>query len=195
MSQMNSSSHSTAEMVESFRYDDTIVRMFVTATIGWGLAATLAGLLVAVLLVQPSLVNGLSDDYASALSFSRLRPVHTSAALFAFVGNALFAAVYYSTQRLCKCRMWSDLLGRLHFWGWQAIVVASVVTLPFGMTQGKEYAELEWPIDIAIGVVWIFFFGVNFLMTLFHRRERHLYVSLWFYTATLITVSLLHVFQ
>ncbi|MFN3190574.1 MAG: cytochrome-c oxidase, cbb3-type subunit I [Aureliella sp.] len=176
--------------VETFSYDDQIVRMFTAATIIWGIVGTLAGLIVAILLVMPSLTAGLPW-----LSFGRLRPLHTNAAIFAFAGNAIFAAVYYSTQRLCKTRMWSDTLSRLHFWGWQAIIVAAAITLPLGITQSKEYAELEWPIDIAIAVVWLFIFGGNFLMTLVHRRERHMYVALWFYIATIVTVALLHVFN
>jgi cytochrome c oxidase cbb3-type subunit I/II len=181
--------------MESFSYDDGIVRLFLIATIAWGLIATVAGLLVAFLLVMPGLVGGLESQVASMLSFARLRPLHTNAAIFAFGGNAIFAAVYYSTQRLCKCRMWSDLLGRLHFWGWQLIIVAAAVTLPLGITQSKEYAELEWPIDLAIAVVWLGFFGGNFLMTLWNRRERHMYVALWFYIATIVTVTVLHVFN
>lgn len=176
--------------VDEFSYDDAIVRMFVTATIGWGVVATLVGLIVAVLLVVPWLTGGLPW-----LSFGRLRPLHTNAAIFAFGGNAIFAAIYYSTQRLCKARMWSDFLSRVHFWGWQLIIVAAAVTLPLGITQSKEYAELEWPIDLAIAVVWLFVFGGNFLMTLIHRRERHMYVALWFYIATIVTVALLHVFN
>jgi cytochrome c oxidase cbb3-type subunit I/II len=176
--------------IETFSYDDHIVRMFVTATIVWGVVATLVGLIVAVILVLPWLTSSLPW-----ISFGRLRPLHTNAAIFAFAGNAIFAAIYYSTQRLCKARMWSDSLSRLHFWGWQAIIVAAAITLPLGITQSKEYAELEWPIDIAIAVVWLFIFGGNFLMTLLHRRERHMYVALWFYIATIVTVALLHVFN
>jgi cytochrome c oxidase cbb3-type subunit I/II len=178
------------DRLESFSYDDQISRMFVIATIVWGAVATLAGLIVAILLVKPSLTNGMPW-----FSFARLRPLHTNAAIFAFAGNAIFAAIYYSTQRLCKARMWSDLLSRMHFWGWQAIIVAAAITLPLGITQSKEYAELEWPIDIAIAVIWLFVFGGNFLMTLIHRRERHMYVALWFYIATIVTVALLHVFN
>ncbi len=180
---------STGEL-EHFTYDDQIVRMFVAATIVWGLVGTLAGLIVAILLVAPSLTEGLPW-----LSFGRLRPLHTNAAIFAFAGNAIFAAVYYSTQRLCKARMWSDTLSRLHFWGWQLIIVAAAITLPLGITQSREYAELEWPIDILIAVVWLFIFGGNFLMTLINRRERHMYVALWFYIATIVTVAVLHVFN
>jgi cytochrome c oxidase cbb3-type subunit I/II len=186
---------SEVQAMESFSYDDSIVRMFLTATIVWGIVGTLAGLLVAVLLVVPNLFQGVDPTISSWLSFARLRPLHTNAAIFAFAGNAIFAAVYYSTQRLCKCRMWSDLLGRMHFWGWQAIIVAAAVTLPLGITQSKEYAELEWPVDLAIAVVWLGFFGGNFLMTLWNRRERHMYVALWFYIATIVTVTVLHVFN
>ena len=175
---------------DQFSYDDKIVRMFVAATILWAVVATVAGLFVALLLVMPSLTGGLEW-----LSFGRLRPLHTNAAIFAFAGNAIFAAVYYSTQRLCKARMWSDTLSHLHFWGWQLIIVAAAVTLPLGITQSREYAELEWPIDLLIAVVWLFIFGGNFLMTLIHRRERHMYVALWFYIATIVTVALLHVFN
>ncbi len=184
------SSHAAPSEMESFSYDDGIVRMFATATIVWGLVATLVGLIVAVFLVMPSLTGGLPW-----FAFGRLRPLHTNAAIFAFAGNAIFAAIYYSTQRLCKARMWSDALSRLHFWGWQAIIVAAAVTLPLGITQSKEYAELEWPIDIAIAVVWLVIFGGNFLMTLIHRRERHMYVALWFYISTIVTIAMLHVFN
>jgi len=185
------SSHTdTGGELEHFKYDDKIVRMFVTATIVWALVATLAGVIVATLLVMPSLTGGMPW-----LSFSRLRPLHTNAAIFAFAGNAIFAAVYYSTQRLCKARMWSDKLSHLHFWGWQLIIVAAAVTIPLGITQSKEYAELEWPIDIAIAVVWLVIFGGNFLMTLINRREQHMYVALWFYIATIVTVAVLHVFN
>ncbi len=143
--------------LEHFSYDDKIVRYFATATLLWAFVGTAAGLLVALLLVLPQLFGPipLISEY---LTFGRLRPLHTNAAIFAFAGNAVFAAVYYSTQRLCKARMWSDALSWLHFWGWQLIIVAAAVTLPLGITQGKEYAELEWPIDIAIAVVWLVFF-------------------------------------
>jgi len=176
--------------MEQFSYDDSIVRMFATATIVWGIVATLAGLLVAVLLILPGLAGGLQY-----FSFARLRPLHTNAAIFAFAGNAIFAAVYYSTQRLCKARMWSDALSRIHFWGWQLIIVLAAVTLPLGITQSKEYAEMQWPIDILIAIIWLVVFGGNFMMTLIHRRERHMYVALWFYIATIVTVALLHVFN
>ncbi len=182
--------HENAESLDRFSYDDGIVRLFFWATLVWAIVAFTVGVFIALLLVLPDLSGGLPY-----LAFGRLRPLHTNAAIFAFAGNALFAATYYSTQRLVKARMWSDALSRLHFWGWQLIIVAAALTLPLGITQGKEYAELEWPIDIAIAVVWVGFFGVNFFMTLKHRRERHLYVAIWFYIATIITVAVLHVFN
>ena len=194
-----SSSHfggdrSSAPHMDRFSYDDAIVRYFATATLIWGLVGMVVGILVAILLVLPNLFWDLGTN-GQYLSFARLRPLHTNAVIFAFAGNAIFAAVYYSTQRLCKARMWSDTLSWLHFWGWQAIIVAVAVTLPLGITQSREYAEAEWPIDIAIAVVWLLFFGVNFFMTLVHRRERHMYVALWFYIATIVTVTILHVFN
>lgn len=187
--QTTSGSTAIDSKLDRFVYDDKIVRMFMLATLVWALVATTVGLIVALLLVLPDWT------FLEYISFGRLRPLHTNAAIFAFAGNAIFAAVYYSTQRLCKARMWSDLLSQLHFWGWQAIIVAAAVTLPLGLTQSKEYAELEWPIDIAIAVVWLLIFGTNFLMTLVKRRERHMYVALWFYIATIVTVAILHVFN
>ena len=176
--------------LETFSYDDSIVRMFVTATLLWGVVGFLVGLILAVELPYPALNGGIEW-----ITFGRLRPLHTNAVIFAFAGNAIFAAIYYSTQRLCKARMWSDMLSRLHFWGWQATIVSAALTLPFGITQSKEYAELEWPIDIAIALVWAGFFGTNFFMTLVKRRERHMYVAIWFYIATIVTVAVLHIFN
>jgi cytochrome c oxidase cbb3-type subunit I/II len=193
-SEASTSVDPTVGQLETYQYNDSISRMFVIATVVWGVVAMLVGLIVATVMVMPKLFFELGP-FAEYLSFGRLRPLHTNAAIFAFAGNAIFAAIYYSTQRLCKCRMWSDGLGLLHFWGWQLIIVAAAITLPLGITQSKEYAELEWPIDIAIAVVWVGFFGVNFLMTLVTRRERHMYVALWFYIATIVTVALLHVFN
>ncbi len=180
----------TDAKLDAFTYDDGIVRKFALATMVWAGVATLAGLWIALLLVMPEWTFGIAEN-----SFGRLRPLHTNAAIFAFAGNGIFAAVYYSTQRLCKARMFSDTLSKLHFWGWQLVIVAAAITLPLGITQSKEYAELEWPIDLLIAVVWVGFFGVNFFMTLKHRRERHMYVALWFYIATIITVAILHVFN
>jgi cytochrome c oxidase cbb3-type subunit I/II len=186
--------------MERFSYDDTIVRAFTLMTLVWALVAFLVGLVIGFELVLPSLSPYLPGFVATymkipQLSFGRLRPLHTNAAIFAFAGNAIFAGIYYSTQRLCKARMWSDKLSWAHFIGWQLIIVSAALTLPFGITQSKEYAELEWPIDLAIAVVWLGFFGVNYFMTLVKRRERHLYVALWFYVATIVAVTVLHVFN
>ncbi len=190
MSSVHREGQPSAGGMEAYQYDEGITRQFVTATLVWGMVAFLVGIYVALQLVVPQATFGL--DF---LTFGRLRPLHTNAAIFAFAGNAIFAAIYYSTQRLCKARMWSDVLSQLHFWGWQLIIVCAAVSLPLGITQSKEYAELEWPIDLLIAVVWVGFFGVNFFMTLVKRRERHLYVALWFYIATIVTVALLHVFN
>ena len=175
--------------LESFTYDDKSVRRFLLATLVWGTVGMLVGLWIALELVSEKLNLGLPW-----LTFGRLRPLHTNAVIFAFAGNAIFAAVYYSSQRLLKARTFSDRLSALHFWGWQAIIVAAAVTLPLGYTQGKEYAELEWPIDLAIAVVWVVF-AVNFFGTIARRRERHLYVAIWFYIATIIAVAVLHIFN
>ena len=174
--------------LESFSYDDAIVRQFLWATFIWGLVGMLVGLIVALQLANPIFNVG---EY---LTFGRLRPLHTNAVIFAFAGNAFFTGAYYSTQRLLKARMFSDALSKFHFWGWQAIIVAAAVTLPLGHTQAKEYAELEWPIDIAIAVVWVAF-AINFVGTMIKRRERHLYVALWFYIASIVTVAILHIFN
>jgi len=176
--------------LETYSYDDAIVRKFVFATLLWAVVGMAAGLFIALQLVFPQWNFG-----QEWLGFGRLRPLHTNAVIFAFAGNAIFAGIYYSTQRLCKARMFSDLLSNLHFWGWQAIIVSAALTLPLGFTQGKEYAELEWPIDIAIALVWAGFFGVNFFGTIARRRERHMYVALWFYIASIVTVAVLHIFN
>lgn len=168
-------------------YDDDIVRKFVIATLFWAGVAFSVGLLVALQLAYWPL-NGTTEW----TSFGRLRPLHTNAAIFAFAGNAIFAGIYHSTQRLLRTRMFSDKLSQLHFWGWQLIILCAGITLPLGLTQGKEYAELEWPIDILITLVWVIF-AVNFFGTLYRRRERHMYVAIWFYIATIITVAILHI--
>ncbi|MFT3884658.1 MAG: cytochrome-c oxidase, cbb3-type subunit I [Flavobacteriales bacterium] len=173
-------------MIERFQYDNRIVKNFLFVTILWGTVGMLVGLLIALQLVIPDL------NLASWFAFGRLRPLHTNAVIFAFVGNGIFAAVYYSLQRLLKARMFSDLLSNIHFWGWQLIILAAAITLPLGMTTGKEYAELEWPIDIAITLVWVVF-GINMFGTILKRRERHLYVAIWFYIATWVTVAMLHI--
>jgi cytochrome c oxidase cbb3-type subunit I/II len=175
-------------MLDSFSYDDDIVRKFLTATFVWGLVGMLVGLVIALQLAVPAL------NFGPWLTFGRLRPLHTNAVIFAFAGNAFFTGAYYSTQRLLRARMFSDGLSRFHFWGWQAIIVAAALTLPLGFTQAKEYAELEWPIDIAIAVVWVVF-AINFFGTIVRRRERHLYVAIWFYIASIVTVAVLHIFN
>ncbi len=175
-------------LLDRFSYDDDIVRKFVGATLLWGVVGMLVGVLIAFQLTYPK------ANPAEWLSFGRLRPLHTNAVIFAFAGNAIFAAVYYSSQRLLKARMFSDLLSRVHFWGWQAIIVAAAISLPLGWTQAKEYAELEWPIDIAVVLVWVVF-AVNFFGTIARRRERHLYVAIWFYIATVIAIAVLYIFN
>ncbi|RMF74621.1 MAG: cytochrome-c oxidase, cbb3-type subunit I [Acidobacteria bacterium] len=175
--------------VERFSYDDRIVRWFLGATMLWGLVGMLVGVFVALQLVLPELNLGI--EY---FSFGRLRPLHTNAVIFAFTANGIFAGVYYSSQRLLKTRTFSDALSWLHFWGWQAIIVAAAISLPLGLNQSKEYAELEWPIDIAIALVWVVF-AVNFFGMVLKRRERHIYVAIWFYIATIITIAMLHIFN
>lgn len=177
----------THTALETFEFDDAIVRKFVLATLIWGFVGMLVGLLIALQLALPDLNFGISW-----LTFGRLRPLHTNAVIFAFAGNAIFAGIYYSTQRLCKARMFSDALSSIHFIGWQLIIVAAALTLPQGITSGKEYAELEWPIDIAITLVWVVL-AINFFGTLIKRREKHIYVALWFYIATILTVAMLHI--
>lgn len=171
---------------EQFHYDNRIVRNFAIATFVWGLVGMLVGVIAALQLIWPQL------NFIEFTSFGRLRPLHTNAVIFAFVGNGIFMGVYYSLQRLCKSRMFSDALSNVHFWGWQFIIVLAAVTLPLGITTSKEYAELEWPIDILITLVWVIF-GINMFGTILKRRERHLYVAIWFYIATWITVAMLHI--
>jgi cytochrome c oxidase cbb3-type subunit I/II len=173
--------------LEKFSYDNKIVKAFMIATVVFGLVGMLVGLTAAIQLVYP--IFNFDTQYTT---FGRIRPLHTNAIIFAFVGNAMFAGVYYSMQRLLKTRMFSDRLSWIHFWGWQLIIVAAAITLPLGMTTSKEYAELEWPIDIAITIIWVVF-GWNMIGTIIKRRERHMYVAIWFYIATFVTVAVLHV--
>ena len=173
--------------LERFSYDNKIVKQFGIATVAWGVVGMLVGLIVATQLFYPAL--NLNLQYTT---FGRIRPLHTNAVIFAFVGNAIFMGVYHSLQRLCKARMYNDLLSKIHFWGWQLIIVAAAVTLVLGYTTSKEYAELEWPIDIAITLTWVAF-GINMFGTIFKRREKHLYVAIWFYIATWVTVAILHI--
>lgn len=173
--------------LETFNYDNRIVKNFAFATILWGLVGMLIGVIAAFQLYFPALNFNLPYT-----TFGRLRPVHTNAVIFAFVGNGIFMGVYYSLQRLLKARMFSDALSKIHFWGWQTIIVLAAVTLMAGMTTGKEYAELEWPIDILIALIWVVF-GINMFGTIIKRREKHLYVGIWFYIATFVTVAMLHI--
>jgi cytochrome c oxidase cbb3-type subunit I/II len=175
--------------IDQFSYDDAIVRKFTLMTFIWGVVGMLVGVIVALQLAAP-----VFNFELPWLSFGRLRPLHTNAVIFAFAGNAVFAGIYYSMQRLLKTTMFSKALGAIHFWGWQAIIVAAAVTLPLGITQGKEYAELQWPIDIAIAVIWVVF-AINAFATIAIRRERHIYVAIWFYIATIVTIALLHIFN
>ncbi|WP_282132196.1 cytochrome-c oxidase, cbb3-type subunit I [Cellulophaga baltica] len=175
--------------LQQFYYDNKVVKKFLYATMFWGIVGMSVGLLLAFMFIFPNVTDGISW-----LSFGRLRPLHTNAVIFAFVGNAIFAGVYYSTQRLLKARMYSDFLSNFNFWGWQLIIVAAAITLPLGYSSSKEYAELEWPIDIAIAVVWVAF-GANLIGTMIKRRQRHLYVAIWFYLATFVTVAVLHIFN
>ncbi|MBX3260493.1 MAG: cytochrome-c oxidase, cbb3-type subunit I [Labilithrix sp.] len=171
---------------QRIEYDDATPMRFMAASVLWGIVGMLVGVVVALQLAwAPANVH-------ATLGFGRLRPLHTNAVIFAFVGNMIFAGIYHSTQRLLKTRTASDLLSKIHFWGWQLIIVSAVVTLPLGLTQGKEYAELEWPIDVAITLVWVLF-AINFFWTIARRNEKHLYVAIWFYIATIVTVAILHV--
>ncbi|WP_411894555.1 cytochrome-c oxidase, cbb3-type subunit I [Winogradskyella sp. A2] len=175
--------------MQQFYYDNKIVKKFLYATILWGVVGMLVGLILAFMFLFPNMTDGISW-----LSFGRLRPLHTNAVIFAFVGNAIFAGVYYSLQRLLKARMFSDLLSNFNFWAWQLLIVGAAITLPLGITTSKEYAELEWPFDIAIALIWVAF-GVNMIGTILKRRQRHLYVAIWFYLATFVTVAVLHIFN
>lgn len=172
---------------EKFSYDNQIVKQFMIAAIVFAIVGMLVGLIIAVELYLPELNLGLQY-----ITFGRIRPLHTNAVIFAFVGNIIFAGIYYSLQRVCKARMFSDFLSQFHFWGWQLIIVAAAISLPMGITTSKEYAELEWPIDLMIAVVWLVF-GANLLGTIIKRREKHIYVAVWFYIATFVTITVLHV--
>ncbi len=173
--------------LERFSYDNKIVRNFAFATLLWGIVGMVVGLLIALQLFTPEL-----NFSIPFLTFGRIRPLHTNAVIFAFVGNAIFMGVYYSLPRLLKTEMCSKLLSNIHFWGWQLIIVSAAITLPLGITTSKEYAELEWPIDIAITLVWVVF-GINMIGTIIKRRESHIYVAIWFYIATWVTVAVLHI--
>jgi len=185
----------------TIQYDDKTVRQFMIASLVWGIVGMLVGVIAATQLswwqmngkfLEWITFGAIQAEGVSFLTFGRLRPLHTNAVIFAFVGNMMFAGIYYSTQRLCKCRTASDLLSKIHMWGWQGIIVAAAITLPAGLTRSKEYAELIWPINIAVALIWVVF-AVNFFWTLAKRNEPSLYVALWFYIATIITVAMLYI--
>lgn len=171
---------------EKFYYDNQIVKLFGLATILWGVVGMLVGLTIATQLAWP--IFNFDWQYTT---FGRLRPLHTNAIIFAFVGNAFFTGAYYSMQRLLKARMFNDKLSKIHFWGWQLIIVLAAVSFVFGVTVGKEYAELEWPIDLLITIIWVVF-GANMIGTMIKRREQHIYVAIWFYLASFVAVAILH---
>jgi cytochrome c oxidase cbb3-type subunit I/II len=182
-------------------YDDRSVRRFMIASIAWGIIGMLVGVIAATQLswwqmngkFLEAITFGLfKAEGLSYITFGRIRPLHTNAVIFAFVGNMAFAGVYYSTQRLCKVRMASDWLSGIHFWGWQTLILGAALTLPAGLTRGKEYAELIWPLNIGVVLIWVVF-GANFFWTLARRNERALYVSLWFYIATIVTIAMLYI--
>lgn len=201
--------------VQKFSYDNSIVRAFLYATIIFGVVGFLLGLTAALMLFYPELpefifgtddptikslreigsggLQGLIDTHG-AFGFGRIRMLHTSAVIFAFVGNCIFAGAYYSMQRLLKTRMFSDTLSWIHFWSWQIMIVAVVITFLMGINTSKEYAEHEWPIDILITISWVIF-GINMFGTIAKRRVRHLYVAIWFYIGTWIAVAMLHIFN
>lgn len=197
---------------QKFSYDNGIVRAFLYATVAFGLVGFLLGLTAALMLFYPELPEWLlgTDDPTvkslaagniqglinsqGAFGFGRIRMLHTSAVIFAFVCNGFFAGFYYSTQRLLKTRMWSDTMSWIHFWGWQLMIVAVVITFLMGINTSKEYAEHEWPIDILITVLWVIF-GINMFGTIVIRRVRHLYVAIWFFIGTWIAIAMLHIFN
>ena len=172
---------------QTFYYDNKVVRNFAYATLFWGVIGLVVGLLLALQFIWPELSFGIPYT-----TFGRIRPIHTNAVIFAFVGNGMFTGIYYSLQRLCKARMFNDTLSKINFWGWQFIILLAALTFIFGITTGKEYAELEWPIDILVAVIWIVF-GWNMIGTIIKRRTSHIYVAIWFYIATFVTIAVLHV--
>jgi cytochrome c oxidase cbb3-type subunit I/II len=180
-------SDNTGGALEGFHYDNKIVKAFMIATVAFGVFGMLAGLTASIQLFYPA-----ANFNLPYTTFGRMRPLHTNAIIFAFVGNGMFAGIYYSLQRLTKAAMFCKTLSWIHFWGWQSIILAAAITLPLGMTSSKEYAELEWPIDIAIAVIWVIF-TINLIGTLVKRRERHMYVAIWFYLATAVTIAMLHI--
>lgn len=187
----NSSSSTSIPTVElqRFTYSDSVVRLFLNATVVWAILTCMAGILAGLLLSVPSLFASLREDLQPYMTFARVNALQVNMALFGLGGNAVFTGVYYSTQRLCKSRLWSPGLGVAHFLGWQLMLVAMLWTLQMGYNQGRLISGEPWPIDVAIAVLWLVFFGCNIFMTIVNRRERFMYVSLWFYLASIITVA------
>lgn len=173
--------------LQKFYYDNKIVKQFIWATLIWGIVAVIVGLWIALELAFPGVNLGLD-----LVTFGRLRPVHTNAIIFAFVGNGIFTGVYYSMQKLLKTRMYNDTLSAINFWGWQLIILLAAITLVLGFTTSKEYAELEWPIDILIAIVWVTF-GWNMIGTIMVRRVKHIYAAIWWYLATFLGIAILHI--
>jgi cytochrome c oxidase cbb3-type subunit I len=168
-------------------YNDGVVRQFAIMTVVWGVVGMLMGVIIASQLVWPELNLGLPWT-----SFGRLRPLHTNAVIFAFGGSALFATSYYAVQRTCQTRLFSDGLASFTFWGWQLVIVLAAISLPLGYTTSKEYAELEWPIDILIAIVWVSY-AIVFFGTIVKRQTKHIYVANWFFGAFILTVAVLHI--
>ena len=168
-------------------YDDGVIRQFSIMAVVWGVVGMLVGVVIAAQLVWPELNLGLPWT-----SFGRLRPLHTNAVIFAFGGSALFASSYYVVQRTCQTRLFAGKLASFTFWGWQAVILAAAISLPLGYTSGKEYAELEWPIDILIAIVWVSY-AIVFFGTIAKRQIKHIYVANWFYGSFIITLALLHI--
>jgi cytochrome c oxidase cbb3-type subunit I len=173
-------------MAEQGTYNYTVVRQFAVMTVVWGLVGMAVGVLIAAQLVWPAL-----NFDTPWLTYGRLRPLHTNAVIFAFGGSALFATSYYVVQRTCHARLFSEGLAAFTFWGWQAVIVLAAVTLPLGITAGKEYAELEWPVDVLITLVWVAY-AIVFFGTIAKRKTPHIYVANWFFGAFILTVALLH---
>src|SRR5512144_1049992 len=174
-------------MQEQGMYNYKVVRQFAVMAVVWGVVGMLVGVLIAAQLIWPDL-----NFDTPWLTYGRLRPLHTNAVIFAFGGSALFATSYYIVQRTCHVRLFCDRLAAFTFWGWQAVIVAAAITLPLGITQSKEYAELEWPIDILLAVVWVAY-GVVFFGTIARRKVKHIYVANWFFASYIITIAVLHI--
>ena len=173
--------------MEATTYNYKVVRQFAIMTVVWGIVGMLVGVILAAMLIWPELTHGIEW-----LSYGRLRPLHTNAVIFAFGGSGLFAVSYYIVQRTCQVRLWAEGLAAFTFWGWMAVIVLAAVTLPLGYTSSKEYAELEWPIDILITLVWVAY-ALVFFGTIAKRKTKHIYVSNWFFGAYILTIAILHI--